>query len=68
MEEIRKTWFWRLWQVEAYYFGLQKTMMTLGSLRPQEFWLIAQIVITICGKQTKVLKIKSAIRVSLTEP
>lgn len=43
-------------------------MMTLGSLRPQEFWLIAQIVITICGKQTKVLKIKSVIRVSLTEP
>ena len=62
MEEIKKT---RLWQVEAYYFGLQKTMMTLGSLRPQEFWLIAQIV-TICGKQTKVLKIKFAM--SLTEP
>lgn len=65
MEEIKKT---RLWQVEAYYFGPQKTMMTLGSLRPQEFWLIAQIVVTICGKQTKVLKIKFAKRMSLTEP
>ena len=68
MEEIRKTRFWRLWHIEAYYFGLQKTLMTLGSLRPQEFWLIAQIVITICGKQTKVLKIKSAIKASSTEP
>ena len=39
--------------------------MTLGSLEPPAFWFIAQIVVTVCGEQTKVLKIKSALRTSL---
>lgn len=42
--------------------------MTWGSLGPEAFWLIVQIVVTVCGEQPKVLEIKFALRTSFTDP